>query len=191
MASMADALVTVSAPAIQSSQHVSDATLQLIASGFVLAYAVVLMTGARLGDYGHRRLFLSGLALFTAAAALSGAAPAGWALVAGQVMQGLGAALMVPQALSLIQLRFSGLARSRALARYSMALAVGVAAGQLLGGLLITTNLFGLTWRLMFLIQVPAGAAALIAARLTLPATRAEVRGHSTFRESLYFLSPS
>jgi len=176
MASMADALVTVSAPAIQSSLHVSGAALQLIASGFVLAYAVVLMTGARLGDYGHRRLFLAGLALFTAAAALSGAAPAGWALVAGQVMQGIGAALMVPQVLSLIQLRFSGLARSRALALYSMVLAAGVAAGQLLGGLLITTNLFGLTWRLMFLIQVPAGAAALIAARLTLPATRAEVR---------------
>jgi MFS family permease len=57
-----------------------------------------------------------------------------------------------------------------------MVLAAGVAAGQLLGGLLITTNLFGLTWRLMFLIQVPAGAAAFIAARLTLPATRAEVR---------------
>ncbi len=176
MASMADALVTVSAPTIQSSLHVSGAALQLIASGFVLAYAVVLMTGARLGDYGHRRLFLSGLTVFTAAAALSGAAPAGWALVAGQVLQGFGAALMVPQVLSLIQLRFSGLARSRALALYSMVLAAGVAAGQLLGGLLITTNLFGLTWRLMFLIQVPAGAAALIAARFTLPATRAEVR---------------
>jgi len=176
MASMADALVTVSAPAIQSSLHVSGAALQLIASGFVLAYAVVLMTGARLGDYGHRRLFLSGLALFTAAAALSGAAPAGWALVAGQVLQGFGAALMVPQVLSLIQLRFSGLARSRALALYSIVLAAGVAAGQLLGGLLITTNLFGLTWRLMFLIQVPAGVAALIAARLTLSATRAPVR---------------
>jgi MFS family permease len=176
MASMADALVTVSAPAIQSSLHVSGAALQLIASGFVLAYAVVLMTGARLGDYGHRRWFLTGLTLFTAAAALSGAAPAGWALVAGQVLQGFGAALMVPQVLSLIQLRFTGLARSRALALYSMVLAAGVAAGQLLGGLLITTNLFGLTWRLMFLIQVPAGVAFLIAARLTVPATRAEIR---------------
>jgi MFS family permease len=176
MASMADALVTVSAPAIQSSLHVSGAALQLIASGFVLAYAAALMTGARLGDYGHRRMFLCGLTVFTAAAALSGAAPSGWALVAGQVLQGFGAALMVPQVLSLIQLRFSGLARSRGLALYSMVLAAGVAAGQLLGGLLITTNLFGLTWRLMFLVQVPAGVAALIAARLTLPATRAEVR---------------
>jgi MFS family permease len=176
MASMADAVVTVSAPAIQSGLHVSGATLQLIASGFVLAYAVVLMTGARLGDYGHRRLFLSGLTIFTAAAALSGAAPAGWVLVVGQLLQGFGAALMVPQVLSLIQLRFSGLARSRALALYSMVLAAGVAVGQLIGGLLVTTNLFGLTWRLMFLVQVPAGVAALLAARLTLPATRAEIR---------------
>ncbi len=176
MASMADALVTVSAPAVQTGLHASGTALQLIASGFVLAYAVTLMTGARLGDYGHRRVFLSGLAVFTAAAALSGAAPAAWVLVAGQVLQGFGAALMVPQVLSLIQLRSSGLARSRALALYSMVLAAGVAAGQLLGGLLITTNLFGLTWRLMFLIQIPAGAAAFIAARRTLPATGAAVR---------------
>jgi len=176
MAAMADAVVTVSAPAIRGSLHPSGAQLELIASGFVLAYAAVLMTGARLGDYGHRRMFVAGLGIFTVAAAVSGSAPNPWALIAAQVLQGTGAALMVPQVLSLIQLRFTGLARSRALALYSMVLAAGVAAGQLLGGLLVTANLFGLTWRSMFLIQVPAGAVILVAARLTLPATRAEAR---------------
>jgi MFS family permease len=172
MTAMADALVTVGAPAIRESLHVYGAQLELIASGLVLAYAATLMTGARLGDHGHRRMFLTGLAVFTAAAAVSGTAPDGWVLIAGQVVQGAGAALMVPQVLSLIQLRFAGLARARALALYSMVLAVGVAAGQVLGGLLVTTNAFGLTWRLMFLIQVPAGAAILIAGWLSLPATR-------------------
>jgi MFS family permease len=172
LAAMADAVVTVSAPAIRATLHSSGAELELIASGFVLAYAAVLMTGARLGDYGHRRLLLTGLGIFTAAAAASGAAPTAWVLITSQVVQGIGAALMVPQVLSLIQIRFTGLARSRALALYSMVLAAGVAAGQLLGGLLATADPFGLTWRSMFLIQVPAGAATLIAARLTLPATR-------------------
>lgn len=172
MVAMADALVIVGAPAIRDSLRVHGAQLELIASGLVLAYAATLMTGARLGDHGHRRMFLTGLAVFTAAAAVSGAAPDGWVLIAGQVVQGAGAALMVPQVLSLIQLRFAGLARARALALYSMVLAAGVAAGQLLGGLLVTANVFGLTWRLMFLIQVPAGAAILIAGRLSLPATR-------------------
>jgi MFS family permease len=172
MAAMADALVTVGAPAIRDSLHVSGAQLELIASGLVLAYAAGLMTGARLGDYGHRRVFLTGLAVFTAAAAVSGTAPDGWVLIAGQVVQGAGAALMVPQVLSLIQLRFAGPARARALALYSVVLAAGVAAGQVLGGLLVTTNAFGLAWRVMFLIQVPAGAAILIAGRLSLPATR-------------------
>jgi MFS family permease len=176
MAAMADAVVTVSAPAIRGSLHPSGAELELIASGFVLAYAAVLMTGARLGDYGHRRLFVTGLGIFTVAAAASGAAPNAWVLITAQVLQGTGAALMVPQVLSLIQLRFTGLARSRALALYSMVLAAGVAAGQLLGGLLVTANLFGMAWRSMFLIQVPAGIVILVAARLTLPATRAETR---------------
>src|SRR5690348_6680176 len=88
MAAMADALVTVGAPAIQESLHVSGAQLELIASGLLLAYAATLMIGARLGDHGHRRVFLTGLAVFTAAAAVSGAAPDGWVLIAGQVVQG-------------------------------------------------------------------------------------------------------
>ncbi|HEY5985881.1 MAG TPA: MFS transporter, partial [Streptosporangiaceae bacterium] len=127
MAAMADAVVTVSAPAIRGSLHASGAQLELIASGFVLAYAAVLMTGARLGDYGHRRMFVTGLGLFTVSAAVSGGAPSAWVLIAAQVLQGIGAALMVPQVLSLIQLRFTGLARARALALYSMVLAAGVA----------------------------------------------------------------
>jgi MFS family permease len=170
MAAMADSLVTVGAPAIRVSLHVHGAQLELIASALALAYAATLMTGARLGDHGQRRVFLIGVVVFTAAAAVSGTAPDGWVLIVGQVVQGAGASLMVPQVLSLIQLRFAGLARARALALYSTVSATGVAAGQLLGGLLVTTNAFGLTWRLMFLIQVPAGAVILIAGRLSLPA---------------------
>lgn len=176
MATMATAVVNVAAPAIGKDLGISGSALQLVASGYVLAYAILLITGARLGDWGHRRLFTGGLALFTAAALLSGAAPNGGVLICGQILQGIGAALMVPQVLSLIQLRFDGVRRAKALGLYALVLAVGVAAGQVLGGLLVTTNLFGLAWRSVFLINVPVGLLLMAAARTQLPSTRAEVR---------------
>jgi MFS family permease len=176
MSTMATAIATVAAPAAGASLHLSGTSLELMASGYILAYSVLLMTGARLGDYGYRRMFLIGLTVFTAAAAVSGAAPTGAVLIVGQIAQGIGAALMVPQVLSFIQHRFEGPARSRALGLYSMVLAVGVAAALLLGGALATTDLFGLTWRPAFLIDVPIGIILLIVARLTLPDVRTQDR---------------
>lgn len=176
MATMATAIASVAAPAVHARLHLSGAALELMASGYVLAYAVLLMIGARLGDYGHRKLLLVGLVVFTVAAAVSGLAPNGGVLIAGQILEGTGAALMVPQVLSLIQLRFDGPARSRALALYALVLAVGVAGAQVLGGLLVTINLFGLGWRAVFLIDIPFGILLLIAAGLTLPPDPVDVR---------------
>lgn len=143
-------------------------------SGYGLAYAVLLVTGARLGDRGHRRVFLTGVGLFTAAGLASGLAPSPAVLVVGQLLQGAGAAMLIPQVLSLIQLRFSGAARSRAVSLYSMTLGFGVAIGLLLGGLLVSANLFGLSWRPVFLVNVPIGLLLLLGGRLRLP------RGGST-----------
>jgi len=176
MATMATSVVNVAAPAISTGLHITGASLQLVASGYVLAYAIVLITGARLGDWGHRRMFTGGLALFTTAALLSGVSPNGTVLILGQILQGVGAALMVPQVLSLIQLRFQGVQRAKALGHYALVLAVGVAAGQILGGVLVTTNLFGLGWRSVFLINVPVGLLLMAFARVQLPATRAATR---------------
>src|SRR3954464_13760581 len=107
MASLDTAIVNVAGPAIQSDVGVSGAALQLVISGYTLAYAALLITGARLGDdHGHRRLFLLGLAGFTASSLLAGLAWSTGILVAARVAQGVSAAAMGPQVMTVIQLRY-------------------------------------------------------------------------------------
>ena len=102
-------IVNVAIPTIQAKLHASGAALQLVVAGYTVAYAMLLITGARLGDlWGHRRLFLAGLGTFTVASLACGLAPTTGALVAARLVQGAGAALMVPQILSVIQHRFVG-----------------------------------------------------------------------------------
>jgi MFS family permease len=171
MASLDTSVVSVAAPSIRRDLHVGGPAVQLVLAGYVLAYAVLLVTGARLGgDYGQRRLFLVGAGGFTTCSLLSGVAPNLWVLVAAQAGLGASAALMVPQVLSLIHLTFSGAARERAVGLYSMVLAVGVALGQVLGGALTTVDVAGLGWRSVFLVNVPVGLLLLVAAPATLPA---------------------
>jgi predicted MFS family arabinose efflux permease len=122
--------------------------------------------------YGYRRLFIVGLGIFTTASLACGLAPSAIALILARVIQGVGAALMVPQVLTGIQLNFSGAAQSRAIGFYAIALAIGAAAGQVLGGVLISANLFGSGWRPIFLINLPIGALVLIAALRFLPVHR-------------------
>jgi Major Facilitator Superfamily len=165
------AIVNVSGPSIGAGLSASGAELQLIVSGYVLAYAMLLITGARLGDLrGQRRTFLAGLAIFTLASLACGLAPAAVPLITARVVQGLGAALMVPQVLTGIQRAFpDGPARLRALGWYAAALSGGAVAGQVLGGVLVWADLFHATWRPVFLINVPIGIVLLVAAWRLLP----------------------
>lgn len=165
------AIVNVSGPSIGAGLSASGAELQLIVSGYVLAYAMLLITGARLGDLrGYRRTFLTGLAIFTLASLACGLAPAAVPLIAARVVQGVGAALMVPQVLTSIQRTFpDGRARLRAFGWYAAALSCGAVAGQVLGGVLVWANLFHATWRPVFLINVPIGIVLLVAAWRLLP----------------------
>src|SRR3954470_10586933 len=120
MAILDASIVNVAAPTIRADLHSSGSGLQLIISGYTIAYAMFLITGARLGGLaGYRRLFLIGLGLFTAASLMCGLAPAAGTLIAFRLLQGAGAALMVPQVLSLIQLTFEGSSRARALSIYA------------------------------------------------------------------------
>src|ERR1700683_2397640 len=97
-------IVNVAVPAIHSTLHTTGSGLQLIVAGYTIAYAVLLITGARLGDIrGHRRIFLAGIGLFTLASLGCGLAPSGGSLVALRFLQGAGAAAMITQVLSLIQ----------------------------------------------------------------------------------------
>ncbi|WP_234025041.1 MULTISPECIES: MFS transporter [unclassified Streptomyces] len=170
MALLDATVVNVATPAIRGDLRTTGSALQLIVSGYTLAYAALLITGARLGArHGFRTVFLLGLTVFTLASAACGLAPGAAALIGARVVQGLGAGLMVPQIYSLIQVTFEGRARARALSLYATAIAAAVVVGQVTGGLLVSADLFGTGWRPVFLINVPVGAALLAAAARLLP----------------------
>jgi MFS family permease len=170
MASLDSAIVNVAGPAIQRDLRLPGAALQLAIYSYLLAYGVALVTGARLGGrHGFGRLFTYGVAVFTASSLACGLAVTPVMLVAARVGQGAGAALLVPQVLSLLQITFDGERRRRAMSAYGLVLAVGVAAGQVIGGILVSADLFGAGWRPIFLVNVPAGLAVLACAAGRLP----------------------
>ncbi|GAA2337638.1 MFS transporter [Streptomyces cuspidosporus] len=156
-------IVNVAVPTLRTDLHASGAGMQLVVAGYTISYAVLLIIGARLGALiGHRQAFLAGLAAFTAASLACGLAPGTGALIAFRFVQGAGAAVMMPQVLSLIQRAFTGASRARALGAYSAVLASGAALGQILGGVLVQADLFGTGWRPVFLVNVPIGLVLLV-----------------------------
>lgn len=128
-------IVNVALPTMRADLHASGSSLQLVVAGYIISYAVLLITGARLGDIaGHRRMFHLGLAVFAAASLACGLAPSTGALVVFRFLQGAGAALLTPQVMSMIQRGFTGAARARALGLYSAVIACGSVVGQVAGG---------------------------------------------------------
>jgi MFS family permease len=166
-------IVNVAVPAMHATLGASGASLQLIVAGYTIAYAVLLVTGARLGDIlGHRRVFLGGVALFTLASLGCGLAPSTGVLIVLRFAQGVGAATMIPQVLSLIQRTYTAPGpRARAMSLYATVISGGAVLGQVIGGLLVSADLFGSSWRPVFLVNVPVGLAVLACGRL-LPAGR-------------------
>jgi EmrB/QacA subfamily drug resistance transporter len=177
MAALDASIANVAGPHVQMDLGISGTALVLALSGYTLSYAMLLITGARLGDdYGHRKLFLLGLTTFTAASLACGEASNGAFLIVARVIQGAGCALMTPQVATMIQLNYEGAARARAMALFATVLAVGVVAGQVLGGVLVSADIGGLSWRPVFLVNVPIGVTLLVVGSRTLPATRAPKR---------------
>jgi MFS family permease len=170
MASMDASILAVASPSLRLDLGASGGALQLIVAMYALAFGTLVVTGARLGaTLGYRRAFVRGLGAFTLASLAAGLAPSAEVLVVARGFQGAAAALMTPQVLSIIQLHYEGERRARAIGAYSMILAVGVAAGQLLGGLLVSAHLLSAAWRPALLINVPVGVALLVGARRWLP----------------------
>ena len=166
-------IVNVAMPTIAADLHASGAALQLVASGYTITYAMLLITGARLGSLrGTRGVFLAGVATFTVASLACGLATSTGALIGARFVQGAGAAAMVPQVFTVIQRRFSGATRARALSVYAAVLATGAVAGQVLGGILVSADLFGTGWRPVFLVNVPVGVAIIVLVPLLLPVDR-------------------
>jgi MFS family permease len=168
-------IVNVALPTIDRDLHASPGMLQLVVAGYAIAYALLLVVGGRLGDaLGRKRLFLAGMAAFTVTSLACGIAPGIEALVAARALQGAASAMMLPQVLSTIQATRSGPARARALGSYGATGGIAVVAGQLLGGLLVSANIGGMTWRPIFLVNVPVGIAGLILASRLVPDTRSD-----------------
>lgn len=163
-------IVNVALPSIQSDLGAGPAAVQLVVAGYGIAFAVGMITGGRLGDlHGRRRLFTTGLALFTVTSLACGLAPTAGALVTARVLQGAAGALMTPQVLAILGTVYSGERRARAFAAYGVAMGVAGVLGQLLGGTLIDLDVAGSGWRGIFLINVPVGLAALALVRRHVP----------------------
>nr|WP_225954955.1 MFS transporter [Kibdelosporangium phytohabitans] len=151
---------------------------QLVLAGYTLTYACSLIVSARLGDrYGYRRLFVVGMAVFTAASVGAAAAPSAWVLIIGRLAQGFGSGLMAPQILSIIQSAVPAHRRPAALSAFGATMAAASLAGPVLGGVLIQLDPLGLGWRAAMLLTVPVGVAALaLSPALPIPERRTAKR---------------
>ncbi len=167
-------IVNVAIPSIQTDLGADAASIQLVLAGYQLAFACTLITAARLGDIrGRRKLFLSGMVVFTVASLLCGLAPEPSTLVLARIVQGLGSGLMFPQVLAVIQVTFSPQDRGRAFGIFGATIGLATICGPLVGGLLLKADLFGTDWRAIFLVNVPVGIAALVLAIRELPESKA------------------
>jgi MFS family permease len=166
-------IVNVALPTMDVTLHASAPLLQLVVAGYGVAYALMLIVGGRLGDaIGRRRLFVIGVAGFTLSSLLCGLAPSIGALVALRVVQGLSAAMSQPQVLATIQTTLDGPRRARAIGLYAAMGGIAASVGQLVGGALVQANILGLSWRPIFLVNVPVGLMVLALSRRFVPATR-------------------
>jgi len=165
-------IVNVAAPSIHDELHTSSTALQWIVGGYSLALAVGLVIGARLGDiHGRRRLFIAGAAGFTLCSTLCGIAPStGWP-IAFRLAQGAAAALMIPQGLGLIRDAFPEEERAKAFGLFGPVIGLSAVLGPIIGGALVSADLFDTGWRLVFLVNLPLGLLAVLGSARVLPAS--------------------
>jgi len=165
-------IVNVAVPSIQSELHASTSAIQWIVAGYSLAIGILVVVCGRLGDrFGARRIYGVGLAAFAVMSAACGFAPTAEVLVLARIGQGAAAALMAPQALAIIRTVFTGKALLRGFTAYGLIMGLAAVFGQIIGGALISFDVFGLGWRSCFLINVPVGVLALLALTSMVPGT--------------------
>jgi EmrB/QacA subfamily drug resistance transporter len=170
MATLDNTVVNVALPTIGRGLHVSTSTLEWVVNGYIVAFASLMLAGGRLADvYGCKRVFLSGVAVFTGASALAGMSRTAELLIASRIIQGTGAALLIPSGVALLLVGRSDKERSGGMAVWICVSAVAVAVGPVTGGYLVSQ----FHWNSIFLINIVPGILTLIAGFIVLPESRA------------------
>jgi len=189
MAGIDVTIVNVALPAIRVGLGASNSVLEWVLSGYSLAFGLALVPAGRVGDYwGHKRVFVTGLVLFTLASVACGLAQNGAELVAARVMQGLAAGIFTPSIPATIRIVFAQAERGKAFSLYGAVWGVSAAIGPTLCGLIILVGGETDGWRWVFLVNLPVGILAVIAALRLLPETERAVR-HNTDAVGLFLLT--
>jgi len=168
-------IANLAGPSIRADLGGSESTLQWVLAAYTLTFAVGLITSARAGDLlGRRRLFIIGMAGFTAASLLSGLAPSAGLLIAARVAQGFFGAVMIPQGLAMVKASFTPEDLQKAFVPFGPIMGLSAVLGPILAGFLIDADLWGTGWRMVFLINIPIGVVATYLAWRYLPDTRSD-----------------
>lgn len=174
-------IVNVALPSISASLGAGDSALQWIVSGYALTFGLLLVPAGRFGDArGRKRAFLTGLVLFVLASLACGLAPSSGVLVGARLLQGVAGGLLTPQVSGLVQQLFRGAERAKAFGALGASIGLSTAIGPVVGGLLIGVADEDLGWRLVFFVNLPIGAVALLLAVRLLPADQAARKGYDT-----------
>lgn len=170
-------IVNVALPSMQTQLHASEGAVEWFIAAFSMGTAAALLTAARIGDrFGRRGAFVIGIAVFVAASVLCAMASNAEVLVLGRFVQGVATAFVTTSVLAMIGSVFHGAARAKAVGLYAAVLGIGAAAGQIIGGLLLSADLWGLGWRSIFAINLPVGVVALALTPFVVPPTRGAAR---------------
>lgn len=168
-------IVNVALDVMGNTLHTHESGLVLIVAFYGLSFAIFIATGARLGDrYGRKRLFMLGIIGFCITSTICGIATNIIVMLTGRLLQGLCGALLMPQILATIHSTLSGERHSRAVGIYTAIAGLSVAFGQMLGGWLVSANLFGLGWRIAFFINIPVCLFILCIGSFIIPETRSQ-----------------
>jgi EmrB/QacA subfamily drug resistance transporter len=175
VAALDNFIVFVAIPSIRSDLGATIAQAEFIVAGYTLSFALGLIASARLGDrFGRRRMFLIGFTSFTVASGLCGAAPDPSSLIVFRIVQGIAGAVLTPQMLAIVRVTFiEAHERATAFAWMGVAIGLGSVLGQVVGGFVVSADFFGLSWRPVFLINLPVGIFALTVGPFVIDESRA------------------
>lgn len=163
-------VVNVALPSMQTSLQASESDIEWVVAAYILIFALCLLPAGRLGDIvGRRRMFIVGVCVFTVGSAFCGLAPDMDWLIGARVLQGIGGGIMIPQTLAIVPAIFPSHERGFVFSFFGLTAGLATVMGPVLGGTLIHLNLFDLGWRPIFLVNIPVGAFAILAALRFIP----------------------